>query len=47
MEKCVVMFGFGVAFASFLMAFCIDTVWLWGCAIGALIALVGLYFMEE
>lgn len=47
MEKCVAMFGFGVAFVSFLMAFCIDTVWLWGCAVGALITLFGLYFMEE
>lgn len=46
MEEFTVKVGFGIAFVSFLFAFCLSTVWLWGCVVGAVISLFGLFFME-
>ena len=46
MEEFTVKIGFGIAFVSFLLAFGLSTVWLWGCVVGAIISLFGLFFME-
>lgn len=36
--------GAGVAFLFFLLGFAISNVWLWGCAVGVLMAYFGLAF---